>query len=146
MSSTGFHNIVRRHAYAMCLALFVAWVCWGVFPLVGYETDSQELILGCDIMYAEGWQLPPSYSYEYRMHPLTIVSVVALRHLVPMLTCEQIYCLLSAFSAFLFLAGCIAFARRITASGRVKILVAAMLLPEMYAIAMYPNSAVHAAA
>ena len=130
----------------MCLALFVAWVCWGVFPLVGYETDSQELILGCDIMYAEGWQLPPSYSYEYRMHPLTIVSVVALRHLVPMLTCEQIYCLLSAFSAFLFLAGCIAFARRITASGRVKILVAAMLLPEMYAIAMYPNSAVHAAA
>lgn len=116
------------------------------FPLVSYETDSQELILGCDIMYAEGWSLPPAYSYEYRMQPLTIVLVVALRHLVPMLTCEQVYCLLSAFSAFLFLVGCIAFARRITGGSRVRILVAAMLLPEMYAIAMYPNSAIHAAA
>ena len=138
--------LVRRHAYAVSLALFAAWVCWGVFPLVSYETDSQELILGCDIMYAEGWSLPPAYSYEYRMHPLTIVLVVALRHLVPMLTCEQVYCLLSAFSAFVFFAGCLVFVRRVTGSGRMRILAAAMLLPEMYAIAMYPNSAIHAAA
>ena len=141
----GKHDLLPVR-YGLFLALFAAWVCWGVFPLVSYETDSQELVLGCDIMYAEGWSLPPTYSYEYRMHPLTIISVVALRHLAPMLTCEQIYCLLSAFSAFLFLVGSMAFVRRVTGSGRMRILVAAMLLPEMYAIAMYPSSAIHAAA
>ena len=141
----GKHDLLPVR-YGLFLALFVAWVCCGVFPLVSYETDSQELILGCDIMSAEGWSLPPTYSYEYRMHPLTIISVVALRHLVPALSCEQIYCLLSAFSAFVFFAGCLVFVRRVTGGGRMKILAATMLLPETYAIAMYPSSSVHAAA
>ena len=141
----GKHDLLPVR-YGLFLALFVAWVCCGVFPLVSYETDSQELILGCDIMSDEGWSLPPTYSYEYRMHPLTIISVVALRHIVPALTCEQIYCLLSAFSAFVFFAGCLVFVRRVTGGGRMKILAATMLLPETYAIAMYPSSSVHAAA
>ncbi len=121
-------------------------MCVGIFPLICYETDSQEVILGCDIMYSKGWQLPPIYSYEYRMQPLTIIMIVALKNLFSFLTCEQIYCLMSAIFSIAFLVGCVEFAKYITKESRAVILFAAMLLPEMYAIAMYANSAIPAAA
>ena len=135
-----------RHAYPIMLILFILWMCLGIFPLICYETDSQEVILGCDIMYSKGWQLPPIYSYEYRMQPLTIIMIVALKYVFSFLTCEQIYCLVSAIFSIAFLVGCVEFAKYITRESRTIILFAAMLLPEMYAIAMYANSAIPAAA
>lgn len=129
-------------SYLLLLVLFVAWMCLGIFPLQCYETDGNEIILGCDIMYRNGWSFPPVYSYEYRMQPLITILIVALKHLLPFLTCEQIYCILTAVSSFVFLAGCITFARQVTQAGRTRILIAAILLPEMYAIAMYPNTAI----
>ena len=130
----------------MLLVLFILWMCIGIFPLRCYETDGQEIILGCDIMYREGWSLPPVYSYAYRMQPLTTLLVVALKHLLPFFTCEQIYCFLTAVAGLAFLLGCISFARHITGASKSMILLAAMLLPEVYAIAMYPNTAIPAAA
>jgi hypothetical protein len=97
-------------------------------------------------MYREGWSLPPVYSYAYRMQPLTTILVVALKHLMPFFTCEQIYCFLTALAALLFLFGSISFVRHITKASKSMILLAAMLLPEIYAIAMYPNTAIPAAA
>ena len=135
-----------KNTYLILLGLFILWMCVGIFPLRCYETDGQEIILGCDVMYREGWSLPPVYSYAYRMQPLTTLLVVALKHLMPFFTCEQIYCFVSALAALLFLLGCIAFARHITLAPKWRILLAAMLLPEMYAIAMYPNTAIPAAA
>ena len=79
------------------------------------------------------------------MQPLTVITIVVLKHILPFLTCEQIYCLLSTISSFIFLIGSIEFAQHITKYSRTKILIAAILLPEMYAIAMYPNSAILAA-
>ena len=139
-------KFVERNAYPVLLTLFVVWMCFGIFPLRCYETDGQEIILGCDIMYREGWSLPPVYSYAYRMQPLTTLLVVALKHLMPFFTCEQIYCFLTAVAALAFLLGCIALARHITQASKSRILLAAMLLPEIYAIAMYPNTAIPAAA
>ena len=63
------------------------------------------VIAGCEQMYNEGWQLPPRYSYEYRMQPLVTISVVALRYVIPCLSCGEIYCLFSALSAIIFLIG-----------------------------------------
>lgn len=145
-SVSNFVGFVNRHAYPILFILFALWMCIGIFPLVCYESDSQEVILGCDLLYYNGWQFPPTYCYEYRMQPLTVITIVALRHLLSFLTCEQIYCLLSAISSFVFLIGSVEFARNITQQSRAKILIAAMFLPEMYAIAMYPNSAIPAAA
>ena len=130
----------------LVLALFAVWMCVGIFPLYCYESDSMVVTAGCEIMYNQGWTLPPVYTYEYDMQPLVTVVVVALKHVVPFLTCEQIYCLLSAACAFAFLLGCISFATRILPSARSSVLWAAFLLPEMAAIAMYPNSAIPAAA
>ena len=142
----GIIKFVDKNTYPVLLTLFILWMCVGIFPLRCYETDGQEIILGCDIMYREGWSLPPVYSYAYRMQPLTTILVVALKHLMPFFTCEQIYCFLTALAALLFLFGSISFVRHITKASKSLILLAAMLLPEIYAIAMYPNTAIPAAA
>lgn len=132
--------------YLILLSLFLIWMGFGIFPLQCYETDGQEIILGCDVMYREGWSLPPVYSYEYRMQPLTTLMVVALKHMLPFLTCEQIYCFTTVVFSLVFLFGCITFVQHITKASKTLILIAAMLLPEMYAIAMYPNTAIPAVA
>lgn len=139
-------HTIKSHPYTVLLTLFLLWTCVGLFPLQCYETDGQEITLGCDVMYREGWSLPPVYSYEYQMQPLTTILVVALKHLLPFFSCEQIYSVLTALFSLFFLLGCISFARHITQASKVWILVAAMLLPEMYAIAMYSNTAIPAAA
>jgi hypothetical protein len=143
---TGVWAFVKKNPYSVLLTLFILWMCIGIFPLRCYETDGQEIILGCDVMYREGWSLPPVYSYEYRMQPLTTIMIVALKHLLPFFTCEQIYCFTTAVFSLVFLFGCISFARHITQASKTRILIAAMLLPEMYAIAMYANTAIPAAA
>ena len=140
------YKFVNRNTYPVLLMLFILWMCIGIFPLQCYETDGQEIILGCDIMYREGWSLPPVYSYAYRMQPMTTFLVVALKHLMPFFTCEQIYCFLTAIAALIFLFGCISFACHVTGASKSRVLFAAMLLPEMYAIAMYPNTAIPAVA
>ena len=139
-------NTIRRHPYPVLLTLFVLWTCIGVFPLQCYEPDGQEITLGCDILYREGWTLPPVYSYEYRMQPLTTILVVSLKYLLPFLSCEQIYSIITALFSLAFLLGCISFAKHVTKESKTVILVAAMLLPEMYAIAVYANTAIPSAA
>lgn len=143
---TTIWSFAKRNPYSVLLTLFILWMCIGIFPLQCYEFDGQEITLGCDVMYREGWSLPPVYSYEYRMQPLMTVLLVALKHVMPFFTCEQIYCFLSAVLGLVFLLGCISFAHHITQASKVWILIAAMLLPEMYAIAMYANTAIPAAA
>ena len=143
------HNFLRyfqKHAYTILLAVFVLWVGIGVFPLNCYETDSMEIIMGCDILYHQGWSLPPALCYEYRMQPLMVNAIVAFKYIFSFLTSEQIYCIFTAIASFIFLIGSIEFVREITNHKRINILIAAMLLPEMYAIAMYPNSAIPAPA
>ena len=137
---------IKRNAYLLLFVLFALWMCLGIFPLVCYEGDSLEVIMGCEVMHQNGWTFPPTLEYEYRMQPLTYILIVALKKILTFLTCGQIYFLISVVSSFAFLIGCIEFARRITQEKRVRILLAAMMLPEMYAIAMYPNSAIPAAA
>ncbi|MBR4730027.1 MAG: DUF2029 domain-containing protein, partial [Prevotella sp.] len=143
---TAAWTFVKKNPYSVLLTLFVLWMCIGIFPLRCYEFDGQEITLGCDVMYREGWSLPPAYSYEYRMQPLMTVLLVALKHVLPFFTCEQVYCFLSAVFSLVFLLGCISFAHHITRASKTWILIAAMLLPEMYAIAMYANTAIPAAA
>lgn len=140
------YDFVNKHTYLILLTLFVIWILVGVFPPLCYEADGMEITLGCEIMYREGWSFPPIYSYEYRMQPLITILIVALRHLLPFFTCEQIYCLFTALSSVIFLIGCVEFGRHIVKTSRIKILIATMLLPEMYAIAMYSNSAIPSAA
>lgn len=140
------YKFLDRYSYPLLLTCFILWMCIGIFPLRCYETDGQEITLACDVLYREGWSFPPVYAYEYRMQPLTLIVVTALKHLLPFFTCEQIYGFLTVVFSLVFLLGCISFACHVTKAAKVKALLAAMLLPEMYAIAMYSNTAIPAAA
>ena len=141
-----FWRFIKQHVYLLLFVFFALWMCLGIFPLVCYEGDSLEVIMGCEVMHQNGWSFPPTLEYEYRMQPLTYIFIVALKKILCFLTCGQIYFLMTVVSSFAFIIGCIEFANHITKEKRVRILLAAMMLPEMYAIAMYPNSAILAAA
>ena len=75
-------NFTNRHAYLILMSVFIVWCALGVFPLACYKTDSLQLILGCDYAYSHGLEFPPVISYAYYMQPLTIIMVVALKHLI----------------------------------------------------------------
>jgi len=137
---------VNKHAYPLLLLLFLLWMAVGIFPLQCYEADGQVITFGSDITFTEGWTLPPPYTYEYRQQPLITILITALKYVMPFFACEQIYYVFTVLCSIAFLIGCVEFGRYITKSNRVRALIAAMLLPEMYAIAMYSNSAIPAAA
>lgn len=91
--------------YYSALSLIIVWMLVGVFPLICYESDSMHVIAGCNTIVNQGLITPPLYSYQYDMQPLITYVVASQRILLPLLTCEQWYCLDSAFAAILFLFG-----------------------------------------
>ncbi|WP_278411599.1 hypothetical protein [Barnesiella intestinihominis] len=103
------------------------------------------VIAGCNIMYNQGLTFPPVYSYLYEMQPLVTYTVVGFKYIFPFLTCEQIYCLLSAICGALFIVESVNFVYRITSFRKIFILLSLFLIPESFAISMYPNSAIFAA-
>lgn len=135
---------LKNHCYELFFMLYVAWITIGVFPLTCYESDSMHLIAGCDMMIQQGWLFPPSYSYGYDMQPLVTHLIVGMKLLMPPLTCEEIYCLLTALAAIGLVFATIELVHKLTAIRREWILLSMFLIPESAAIAMYPNSAVFA--
>ena len=140
-----FWKFVSRNSYPIVLVLFFIWICIGIFPLTCYESDSMHVIAGCNIMYNQGLTFPPVYSYLYEMQPLVTYTVVGFKYIFPFLTCEQIYCLLSAICGALFIVESVNFVYRITSFRKIFILLSLFLIPESFAISMYPNSAIFAA-
>lgn len=140
-----FWKFVSRNSYPIVLVLFFIWICIGIFPLTCYESDSMHVIAGCNIMYNQGLTFPPVYSYLYEMQPLVTYTVVGFKYVFPFLTCEQIYCLLSAICGALFIVESVNFVYRITSFRKIFILLSLFLIPESFAISMYPNSAIFAA-
>ena len=129
--------------YLLMLTLFYIWMLRGVFPLLNtYEGDSQHIIAGSNILYNQGFTLPPMLSYQYHMQPILIYIIAVVKHILSFLTCNQIYCGLSAVMAFFFIPLCVEFVHKITSLSRPLVLFAVFLLLESYAIAMYPNTAI----
>ena len=138
-------NVNSKLVYYSALSLMIVWMLVGVFPLICYESDSMHVIAGCNTIVNQGFITPPLYSYQYDMQPLITYVVASQRILFPLLTCEQWYCLDSAFAAILFLFGSLKLAQKISHAPRGLVLLAAFLIPETVAIGMYPNTTVFAA-
>lgn len=134
----------RKYGYEILLLLFLAWMCVGVFPLHCYESDSMHTIVGCEVLRNQGFTLPPVYSYQYDMQPLIYYVVAGGCRLLPFLSCEEMFCLLTAVAAALAVVVCVRFVHRLTGIRREWILFALFLLPESVAIGMYPNTAIFA--
>lgn len=138
-------TFLHKNSYPILLVLFCLWTCAGIFPLYCYESDSMYTIAGCSVLYNQGFVLPPVYSYDYDMQPFVYYLVAGCRCLVPVLTCEQIFCLLTGICSLLFAIASIRFIHRLTGIRKEIILISLVLIPESVAIGMYPNTAILAA-
>ena len=140
-------KILQRNLYPILLVLFLVWMAIGVFPLYCYENDSMHVLTSCGIVVNQGIQFPPMLHYEYDMQPLTYFVVVIVAKIASFLTVEHVYCLLAWISAVAFILGSLDFVNKVyRPSNKLHLLLALALLPEMYAVGMYPNSAIPAAA
>ena len=128
-------------SYYWLLGAFVLWTLAGLFPFeLTFEGDSLRIIAGCSVMYNQGWAVPPEVSYQYGMQPAIIYLIVSVKHLLPFLSCNTIYSLLSAIAALAAIPLAVAFVHRVTGMSKTLILFALILLPETYALSTYPNS------
>jgi len=128
-------------SYYWLLGVFVLWTLAGLFPFeLTFEGDSLRIIAGCSVMYNQGWAVPPKVSYQYGMQPAIIYLIVSVKHLLPFLSCNTIYSLLSAIAALAAIPLAVAFVHRVTGMSKTLILFALILLPETYALSTYPNS------
>ncbi len=80
------------------------------------------------------------------MQPLVTPAVVGVKYVLPFLSCEQIYCLLTAIAALLFAVGSFLFVCKVAGLRKEATLLSLFLIPETYACAYYPNSTTLAAA
>lgn len=90
-----------KDTYPILLILFLCWMCVGIFPLNCYESDSLNTIAGCEILRNQGFSIPPAYSYEYDMQPLIYYLIAGACRLLPFMTCEEMFCLLTGVVAML---------------------------------------------
>lgn len=135
-------NYVNKENKIFCV-LFMGFVLWqvaGIFPAISYEGDALSVCAGCEYTYSHGWHTLGMKGYGYWMQPLTYVALVGLRYLLPALDCEQIYGILSSLSALALQLLVIQFVSKVAGVKRVIALLALALIPESYALAMYPNS------
>ena len=117
------------------------WMLAQLFPFeLTFEGDSLRIIAGCSVMYNNGWAIPPEASYQYGMQPAIIYLVVGVKHLLPFLSCNTIYSLLSAMASLAAIPLAVAFVHRVTGMSKTLILCALILLPETYAVSTYPNT------
>ncbi len=134
--------VLKDNGYFLLLAVFLLYMCVGIFPLYCYESDSMHTIMGMATLYNQGMVAPPIYSYEYAMQPLVYFVTAGLRHILPFLTCEQLYCLLTGVATLFFIPLTIRFIYSLTNIPKNFILLALFLIPETMAIGMYPNTAI----
>ena len=140
-------SFIQKFRFEILCTLFLVWAAVGVFPLSCYETDSMHIIAGCNnYLCGRGNLTPPNYSYAYDMQPLVTLVVVNFKYVLAFLSCEQIYCLLTAFAALLFCIGCLLFGVEVAGLRKEYVLLSLFLIPESYACAYYPNSTTLAAA
>lgn len=131
--------------YVIISLCFVAWVVWGAFPLMSYESDSMRLINGVVIMHNTNSGLPPTLSYQYNMQPLVSAILLGIKHTVPGWGVEHVYAFLSALMSVVFFFLSVEFVRMVTRTERLVVMLCLFLLPESFAVATYPNTAVFSA-
>ena len=137
----------RKHlATVLFLCIFVIWQLWGIFPLISYEGDGISISAGCEYTYLNGWDTLGQKGYGYWMQPMMYVLILLCKNILPALSCETIYCGLSAIAGIVFQLLVLKFAYGFCKDlGYKMLLLSLVLIPESYAIAMYPNSTVFCA-
>lgn len=142
-------NILRtRNNTILFYCLFAAFVLWqlpGILPPVSYESDAVSISMGIEDASRTGWHNLGKTGYGYWMQPLTYILLAAVKAILPHVQAQAIYSILSSLAAIALQWVCILLVVRINGLSRFYALAALALLPEFYALAMYPNSTAIAA-
>lgn len=139
-------GISDNKLYITLLVSFCIWIGIGLFPLITYESDAMHIIAGANLLCENDFSLPPIYCYRYDMQPLSVIMIAGMHKVIPWLTCEQWYCLLTAIAAYVVIFMSMHFARKLTGCSNLMALLTLVFFPESYAIAMYPNTSIFALA
>ncbi len=127
------------------LILFaLLWMSVGFFPILNIEGDSSLFSAGCERMYNNGFTIPPDYFYLWNMQPLVGILVVAVKFVLPIFSCEQIYCSLTIICSLLFLYISSRFLSKLTKLRWEYCFLLFFLLPESYSISYYANTSIFA--
>lgn len=130
--------------YNLMFCLTVVWILPGIFPLVSYEGDAMSICYGCEFTADNGWQTLGWEGYGFWMQPLTYIFLTACRCIFDF-DCEPVYTAVSAGCALLLIYISVLFCHKLTGLNKSLLLVAILLIPESYELAMYPNSMAPAA-
>lgn len=128
----------------MAVLLSLSWIAIGYFPAVNIEGDSALFSAGCERLAANSLQLPPDYFYMWDMQPLVGFMVAALKHVVPVCSCEHLYVILSLIAAILYLFAASMFLSKLCALRWEYCYFVLLLFPESYSIGYYPNTTIFA--
>lgn len=139
-------KLTTNSSFYLLLVFFCIWIGIGIFPLVTYESDAMHIIAGANLLCENGFSLPPVYCYRYDMQPLSVIMIAGMHRVIPWLTCEQWYCLLTAIAAYVVIFMSMHFVRKLTGCSNLMALLTLVFFPESYAIAMYPNTSIFALA
>lgn len=140
-------DILRRAArengfFIVLFLIYVLWMLPGVFPLYSYEGDALSISWGCEEALRTGTPMWDLESYGYWMQPLVYYLIFFTAKVLPWVSCEAIYMVLTAIFAFVMIGLILAFAHKLSGINPVMLLIALYLFPEAAALAFYPNSAV----
>lgn len=138
MNAADLNSYLKGRGWWWIFAAFCTWTLRGVFPLVSYESDALSICTDCERAFREGWTVLGGYGYGYWMQPLVYILGCAARHCG--LPAQEFYCLFSALSALGFVLLSVIFIHRLSGLSRALAILALWLIPESYALAMYPNS------
>lgn len=130
--------------FHLMFLLTVLWMLPGLFPLVSYEGDATSICYGSEFTAANGWHTLGQEGYGFWMQPLIYVVLVFFRVAFGA-PCEATYCIFSSCCAIALIYATVIFCARLTGLRKSLLLLAVLLIPESYALAMYPNSTAPAA-
>ena len=126
------------------ILIILTWMSFGYFPILNIEGDSAFFSAGCERLYANGFKLAPDYFYEWNMQPLVGVIVVGFKYLIPGLSCELIYNLLTIICSITYLFIASIFISKLSKLRWEYCFILLFLFPESYSIAYYSNTAIFA--
>lgn len=126
------------------ILLILIWISFGFFPILNIEGDSAFFSAGCERLYANGFQIPPDYFYEWDMQPLVGVIVVGFKYVFPTLSCELIYNILTIICSISYIFVASLFISKLSKLQWEYCFIILILFPESYSIAYYSNTAIFA--
>ncbi len=126
------------------ILLILIWISFGYFPILNVEGDSAFFSAGCERLYANGFQIPPDYFYEWDMQPLVGVILVGFKYIFPSLSCELIYNILTIICSISYFFVASQFISKLSKLRWEYCFIILILFPESYSIAYYSNTTIFA--